>query len=271
MILYWSFDRPNSCGNTIFTPHVKARASDKLLGNARQVHVSTRLLKCEQPKQLYISFSNETKYHFFSLLNTLISSVNLPALFRSLVHGEFRSILCCSRLTSGQAAAHSGADNCTNLATRAPPGTHCQNSKHIDSSTMFAKLTTKIALRKAGIPSSFSVPTFSTTTDSPTNPQTHKKASSEDNILLPFTNPFKDVTIPAVWNTWATPPPPPVEVRSERPSVGSNALQLGSETRGKLGLGDGRECLVVFLRWCGCPCKYTFVILLLPVFPSCGT
>jgi hypothetical protein len=120
---------------------------------------------------------------------------------------------------------------------------------------MFAKLTTKIALRKAGVPSSFSVPTFSTATDN-SNPQTHKKASSEDNILLPFTNPFKDVTIPAVWNTWATPPPPPVEVRCERPSVGSNVLQLGSETRGKLGLGDGRECLVVFLRWCGCPCTF---------------
>lgn len=130
---------------------------------------------------------------------------------------------------------------------------------------MFAKLTTKIALKKAGIPTSFSVPTFAAASspeqDATRSATAHKKGSSEDNILLPFSNPFSNVNIPKVWNTWATPPPPPIEVASGRPSVGSNVLQLGSETRTKLGLGDGRECLVIFLRWCGCPCTSSSVYI----------
>jgi len=130
---------------------------------------------------------------------------------------------------------------------------------------MFAKLTTKIALKKAGIPSSFSVLTFtSPAAERDGNKlQAHKKASSEDNIPLAFSNPLQSISLPNTWNTWSTPPPPPVDVASTRPSAGSSVLALGRETREKLCLGDGRACLVVFLRWCGCPCT-CFILFLSP-------
>ncbi|TAQ86207.1 hypothetical protein B7494_g5469 [Chlorociboria aeruginascens] len=66
---------------------------------------------------------------------------------------------------------------------------------------MFTKLTTKIALRKVGLPSN------SLSFDS-TSP------SSNGGLAPPFANPFAGLKVPASWQAWQTPMPPPVEVAS---------------------------------------------------------
>ncbi|OWO98015.1 hypothetical protein B2J93_8240 [Marssonina coronariae] len=105
---------------------------------------------------------------------------------------------------------------------------------------MFAKLTTKIALRKAGIPSNaLSIPNY------PSNANNSK----DGNAALPFANPFRDMQVPKALKSWQTPIPPPVEVASA-PMAGTRAPSSGLF---KLPSGDGRSTIVVFLRHTGCP------------------
>ncbi|PBP26613.1 hypothetical protein BUE80_DR002434 [Diplocarpon rosae] len=105
---------------------------------------------------------------------------------------------------------------------------------------MFAKLTTKIALRKAGIPSNaLSIPNY------PANANNSK----DGNAALPFANPFKDMQVPKALKSWQTPLPPPVEVAST-PIVGATAPSSGLF---RLPAEDGRSTVVVFLRHTGCP------------------
>jgi hypothetical protein len=115
---------------------------------------------------------------------------------------------------------------------------------------MFAKLTTKIALRKAGIPSNgFNASNFES-----------KPSSSKDpngNELLPFANPFANISVPKSWHSWATPPPPPVEV-VQSPVIGTRAP---SSMKLRLPGQDGRPTVVVFLRNTGCACKFSPVFL----------
>ncbi|KAG4429271.1 hypothetical protein IFR05_015246 [Cadophora sp. M221] len=107
---------------------------------------------------------------------------------------------------------------------------------------MFAKLTTKIALRKAGIPSNaLSIPDYS----SPSNGSKDGAA----NTALPFANPFKDLQVPKALKSWQTPIPPPVEV-AQTPILGTRAPNSG---KFKLPADDGRSTIVVFLRHTGCP------------------
>jgi len=104
---------------------------------------------------------------------------------------------------------------------------------------MFAKLTTKIALRKAGIPSNaLSMPEFQ---------------GSKDPNASPFanvSNPFANLSVPNVLKSWATPPPPPIEI-APVPVLSTRAPETN---RLRLPVLDGRPSVVVFLRHCGCPC-----------------
>lgn len=108
---------------------------------------------------------------------------------------------------------------------------------------MFAKLTTKIAMRKAGIPSSaLSIPDYS----SPSNGSKDGNA----NTALPFANPFKDLQVPKALKSWQTPIPPPVEV-AQTPILGTRAPNA---EKLRLPADDGRSTIVLFLRHTGCPC-----------------
>ncbi|CAG8975494.1 hypothetical protein HYALB_00004813 [Hymenoscyphus albidus] len=117
---------------------------------------------------------------------------------------------------------------------------------------MFAKLTTKIAMRKAGIPSN----TFSM-------PETKSGSNSKDGgvgnaALLPVNNPFANLSVPKSWQSWATPAPAPVEVAAP-PVIGTKAP--GNATLRVPG-NDGRPSVVVFLRHAGCPfAEKTFIEL----------
>ncbi len=112
-------------------------------------------------------------------------------------------------------------------------------SLFIPSHIMFAKLTTKIALRKAGIPSNaLSFPEYET------------KGSKDPNAPSPFANPFANLTVPNSLKSWATPPPPPIEVAAA-PVLGARAP---TSNKLRLPVLDGRPSVVVFLRHCGCPC-----------------
>ena len=116
---------------------------------------------------------------------------------------------------------------------------------------MFAKLTTKIALHKAGISSkAFSIPELDNRSNANQRNSNNDGAGSE---LLPFANPFANLSVPKSWNSWQTPPPPPVGVAAP--------LKIGDQAplaNGKLRLqsGNGKPCIVAFLRYCGCPCEF---------------
>lgn len=118
---------------------------------------------------------------------------------------------------------------------------------------MFAKLTTKIALRKAGIPSNaLAVPDFSS--------QPNGSKDGNANAALPFANPFKDMQVPKALKSWQTPVPPPVEV-ADTPILGTRAP---NSMKFRLPAEDGRSTLVVFLRHTGCPCpslQFLYVLL----------
>jgi hypothetical protein len=106
---------------------------------------------------------------------------------------------------------------------------------------MFSRLTTKIALRKAGIPSN--ALDYSTYETKSSNPK-------DQNAALPFANPFANLEVPKSWKSWATPPPPPLEVAAP-PELGTKAP---TSAKLRLPVGGGRSTVVVFLRHCGCPC-----------------
>ena len=112
---------------------------------------------------------------------------------------------------------------------------------------MLAKLTTKIALRKAGIPSSgLAMPDVSALTGSGGRDGT-------GGALSTFANPFANLQVPVALKSWQNPMPPPVEVAppplidTRAPTCPKLALPVANGTR--------RPCIVVFLRHCGCPCE----------------
>jgi hypothetical protein len=106
---------------------------------------------------------------------------------------------------------------------------------------MFAKLTTKIAMRKAGIP-----------TSALSLPDTKSFSNDGTNSNAPvITNPFANMSVPKSWQSWATPSPPPVQVAGA-PVVGK---QAPATAKLRLPPLDGRPAVVVFLRHAGCPCE----------------
>jgi hypothetical protein len=108
---------------------------------------------------------------------------------------------------------------------------------------MLSKLSTKLALRKAGISSKdLSFPDYESKSGS-------KDSNAQDS---PFANPFANLTLPKSLISWQTPPPPPVEVAAT-PILGTRAP---TSSKLRLPIGDGRSTIVIFLRHCGCPCMH---------------
>lgn len=121
--------------------------------------------------------------------------------------------------------------------------------------TMFSSLTTKLALKKLGLPTSTSksIPSLPGFTDTPTSKRERAAAGDDD---APATWPPKWLNasaLPLTAQTWLSPPPPPVPVAKTCPAVGHRAPV---DRSGKLVLGGGRKVVVVFLRCVGCACTY---------------
>lgn len=115
------------------------------------------------------------------------------------------------------------------------------NQNSIILTAMFSSLTTKLALRKAGI----------STKDFSFQSEPTSKGEKDQNASSPFAkNPFATLSLPPSLKSWQTPPPPPVEMGAV-PIWGTRA-----PTSAKLRLPgqDGRPTVIVFLRHCGCPC-----------------
>ncbi|KFA63048.1 hypothetical protein S40285_06389 [Stachybotrys chlorohalonatus IBT 40285] len=111
---------------------------------------------------------------------------------------------------------------------------------------MFSGLATKIALKKAGLPTDslnfFDSPSQSSTKNAPTSPA----ENNDDNGGWGSWMTMK--ALPLTVHPWLTPPPPSVAVG--RPlHIGDSAPR---DRDRKLLLGGGRRVLVVFLRCVGC-------------------
>ncbi|KAK4227510.1 hypothetical protein QBC38DRAFT_477627 [Podospora fimiseda] len=129
---------------------------------------------------------------------------------------------------------------------------------------MFSNLATKVALKKAGIPtdvlSNIKLPSWG-------GGDNKKSTNSNDNAKWP-TITLK--SLPLAVQPWLTPKPPPVPV-AKLPKIGELAPV---DREGTLVLGGGRKTLVVFLRCVGCACKFYFphivyCKLLICVFVCC--
>lgn len=129
---------------------------------------------------------------------------------------------------------------------------------------MLSSLTTKIALKKVGLPSdtfdlsSWTLPS-SPSTDPRREPNKLRKRPPpprpegyEDNDgENSWGSWVSGISIPLTVHPWLTPPPPPIRVAGV-PTVGDAAPV---DREGRLKLGGGQRTLVVFLRCVGCACR----------------
>lgn len=120
---------------------------------------------------------------------------------------------------------------------------------------MFSKLGTKIALHKAGL-GNVSLPSFPKSEGNYTGGKNKNGEESEGGGGV--SNPFANVQWGKAFSSWQTPPAPPNPV-AEPPAVGGRA---SSNVKLKFPAIDGRPCVVLFMRYCGCPCKQSFLFLL---------
>ena len=129
---------------------------------------------------------------------------------------------------------------------------------------MLSSFTTKVALKKVGLPSDtfdFSSWTLPPTSD----PQQPRREPNKLRKRPPPPRPegYEDddenngwgswgsaLSIPLTVHPWLSPAPPPVQV-GVVPNVGDTAP---IDRDGKLKLGGGKRTLVVFLRCVGCAC-----------------
>lgn len=121
---------------------------------------------------------------------------------------------------------------------------------------MFSKLGTKIALHRAGL-GNVSLPSFPKSNEGNyTSRNGSKEGGGDDAAGGGFSNPFANVQwgVPKALQSWQTPAPPPNPVR-EPPQVGDKAQ---SNVKLKFPAIDGRPCVVLFLRFCGCPCECAY-------------
>lgn len=118
---------------------------------------------------------------------------------------------------------------------------------------MFSSLGTKIALRKAGL-GNVKLPK----TDDLFGSGNTKKGNTNgaDGGDTGFANPFANVQwgVPKALQSWTTPPPPQTPVRKP-PNIGDRAQ---THTKLQFPTADGRPTILLFLRFCGCPCEYSF-------------
>ncbi|KAA8568111.1 hypothetical protein EYC84_008514 [Monilinia fructicola] len=117
---------------------------------------------------------------------------------------------------------------------------------------MFSKFTTKLALRKAGLPSNalstFSITNLDNGDQKSINPNSSKLNEPPATWADTFSNMTAEVNVPKSWKSWGNPPPAIVEV-APAPVVGTKAP---STVRLMLPMGDGKACVLLFLRCCGC-------------------
>ena len=112
---------------------------------------------------------------------------------------------------------------------------------------MLSKIGTKIALQRAGL-GNLSLPKdpFGGGSSAKSGPDAGASNAG-------FSNPFANVQwgVPKAFASWTTPPAPSTPVR-EPPIIGERA-----QTSAKLKFPalDGRACVILFLRYCGCPCE----------------
>ncbi|KAM0249697.1 hypothetical protein ACHAQJ_008930 [Trichoderma viride] len=110
---------------------------------------------------------------------------------------------------------------------------------------MLSSLTTKLALKKVGLPSNaLDFPTL-TSSSSSNSGNANSESSSSSNSWGSWMTPK---SLPLKVHPWFSPPPPPVKV-APVPRIGDLA-PLDRQRR--LQLGRRAKCLVVFLRCVGC-------------------
>jgi hypothetical protein len=120
---------------------------------------------------------------------------------------------------------------------------------------MFSKLATKVALQRAGL-GDVKIPSF---------PKSESSKNADGSPSEGFANPFANVQWPPkAFSSWQAPPAPPVVVR-EPPQIGDRA---SSNVKLKFPAIDGRPVVVVFLRYCGCPCEFPHDQVVSPT-PTC--
>jgi hypothetical protein len=110
---------------------------------------------------------------------------------------------------------------------------------------MFSKLTTQIALRKAGL-GGVKIP------DPFAGGDSKSAKGGQDSEGGGLTNPFANVKwgAPKALASWTTPPATQNPV--QQPPVAGDKARTGVKLR--FPAVDGRPCVVLFLRYCGCPC-----------------
>lgn len=112
---------------------------------------------------------------------------------------------------------------------------------------MLSKLGTKIALQRAGL-GNVSLPSL---------PKNEGKAGEGGGAGFEFSNPFAGVQWGKAFSSWQAPPTAfPV---ADPPTVG---VRGPSNSKLRFPTIDGRPVVVLFLRFCGCPCKSAFWALI---------
>lgn len=115
---------------------------------------------------------------------------------------------------------------------------------------MFSSLTTKLALRKAGIKSD----TFDFASSAPAPPRNDKAGADADEAAANAWPPawMSMKSLPLTAQAWLSPVPPPVPVAPECPKIGDLA-PLDRDRQ--LVFGGGKRIVVLFLRCVGCACE----------------
>lgn len=115
---------------------------------------------------------------------------------------------------------------------------------------MFSKFGTKIALQRAGL-GNISLPKTDGLFGGGNAKSGDANGGGEGNGG--FANPFANVEwgMPKALASWSTPAAPQSPLR-EPPIIGERAQ---SSPKLKFPALDGRPCVVLFLRFTGCPCK----------------
>lgn len=115
---------------------------------------------------------------------------------------------------------------------------------------MLSKLTTQIALRKAGL-GGVKIPDPFAASDSKSS------KGNQDSEGGGLSNPFANVKwgAPKAFASWTT--PPPTQFAVQQVPVAGDKAKSGLKLR--FPAVDGRPCVVLFLRYCGCPCGLQFL------------
>lgn len=117
---------------------------------------------------------------------------------------------------------------------------------------MLSSFTTKLALKKAGIPSD--VFDFSEKKREPNKLRKNPPADLDNETESGWTSWMSVRSLPLTVQPWLTPPPAAV-AKGRLPGIGDKAPV---DKTGKLRVGGGKRVLLVFLRCVGCACKLPF-------------